>query len=148
MERHYYIYWIEDEFAHHYFGKESILFHLFESLHWTNRTDDELVMLVKQVDYVTKRIPAFHMHQRLMNNLTNIHYTQIGSIYSASLPDGKGTAAFIIKDRYIQMSATGSYEAEAVFFEVLRKISPCFLAMDFGSKKHGWLNPVKVRNFV
>ncbi|MEH7478732.1 sporulation inhibitor of replication protein SirA, partial [Bacillus altitudinis] len=53
MERHYYIYWIEDEFAHHYFGRESILFHLFESLHWTNRSDDELVMLVKQVDYVT-----------------------------------------------------------------------------------------------
>lgn len=59
MERHYYIYWIEDEFAHHYFGRESILFHLFESLHWTNRSDDELVMLVKQVDYVTETNPCF-----------------------------------------------------------------------------------------
>ncbi|MGB9941661.1 sporulation inhibitor of replication protein SirA, partial [Bacillus subtilis] len=27
-------------------------------------------------------------------------------------------------------------------------VSPCFLAMDFNSKRYGWLNPVKERNFV
>ena len=42
----------------------------------------------------------------------------------------------------------GIKQSSTVFFEVLRKVSPCFLAMDFNMKRYGWLNPVKERNFV
>ncbi|MBD5018872.1 sporulation inhibitor of replication protein SirA, partial [Xanthomonas citri pv. citri] len=30
MERHYYTYLIKEEFANHYFGRESVMFELFQ----------------------------------------------------------------------------------------------------------------------
>ncbi len=38
MERHYYTYLIKEEFANHYFGRESVMFELFQDYHWTSLT--------------------------------------------------------------------------------------------------------------
>ncbi|MCY8988963.1 sporulation inhibitor of replication protein SirA [Bacillus atrophaeus] len=148
MERHYYTYLIKDEFANHYFGRESVMFKLFQDYHWTNLTPQQYQMTEKQIQYITKPIPMLHMHQRLKMNLSNIDYTQLDHIYRLSLPKAKGYATFMMKEQMIEIVASGDYESETIFFEVLRKVSPCFLAMDFGAQRYGWLNPVKERNFV
>ncbi len=135
MERHYYIYWIEDEFAHHYLVENLSCFICLNRYTGRDRSDDELVMLVKQVDYVTKRIPAFHMHQRLMNNLTNIHYTHNRLNIQCIAARWKRHSRIHYKRPLHSNVCHRQLEAEAVFFEVLKKISPCFLAMDFWIKR-------------
>ncbi|MEN7360600.1 sporulation inhibitor of replication protein SirA [Bacillus licheniformis] len=145
MERHYYTYLIEEEFASHYFGRESVMFKLFYDYHWTS-PDQKSQLAAKQIEFITKPIPAAHIHQRMKMNLCREDYTQVDYVYRLIVP--KGSASFIIKDRHIEILAKGPFDAETVFFEVLRKVSPCFLAMDFNMKRYGWLNPVKERNFV
>ncbi|UTW70984.1 sporulation inhibitor of replication protein SirA [Anaerobacillus sp. HL2] len=43
----------------------------------------------------------------------------------------------------LTISTTGTYQAETIFFEILRQINPCFFAVDFENRNYGWLNPVK-----
>lgn len=140
MERHYYTYLIEEEFASHYFGRESVMFKLFYDYHWTS-PDQKSQLAAKQIEFITKPIPAAHIHKRMKMNLCREDYTQVDYVYRLIVP--KGSASFIIKDRHIEILAKGPFDAETVFFEVLRKVSPCFLAMDFNMKRYGWLNPVK-----
>ncbi|MDA7027902.1 sporulation inhibitor of replication protein SirA [Bacillus sp. CLL-7-23] len=146
MERHYYTYLIEEEFASHYFGREVVMFKLFYDYHWTNLDYKKSQLAAKQIEYITEPIPISHIHKRLKMNLSREEYRQVDCIYKLMVP--KGSVSFIIKDRYIEILAKGPFEAETVFFEILRKVSPCFLAMDFGMERYGWLNPVKERNFV
>jgi hypothetical protein len=146
MDRHYYLYLIEDEFASHYFGRESVIYQLFRDYHWTNLTREEYILISKQVDYITKPIPLHFMHKRLNVELCEFDYVQINSLYRAVLPHGKGCATFMMKERHIEVLASGDFEAETIFFEILRKINPCFLAMDFRTRRYGWLNPVKEEN--
>lgn len=146
MERHYYTYLIEEEFASHYFGKESVMFKLFYDYHWTSPEEKKSQLAAKQIEYITKPIPVSHIHKRLKMNLSREDYTQVDCIYRALVPEG--SASFIMKDQYIEILANGKFDAETVFFEILRKVSPCFLAMDFGMERYGWLNPVKERNFI
>ncbi|ADV92692.1 sporulation inhibitor of replication protein SirA [Bacillus subtilis] len=148
MERHYYTYLIKEEFANHYFGRESVMFELFQDYHWTSLEKQQYEMTEKQIQYITQPIPILHMHQRLKMNLNKTDYRQLDYIYRIALPKAKGHATFMMKEHMIEIVASGDYEAETIFFEVLRKVSPCFLAMDFNSKRYGWLNPVKERNFV
>ncbi len=51
MERHYYTHLIKDEFANHYFGRETAMFELFRDYHWTDLTPQEYQMTEKQVQY-------------------------------------------------------------------------------------------------
>ncbi|WPF77300.1 sporulation inhibitor of replication protein SirA [Bacillus velezensis] len=148
MERHYYMHLIKDEFANHYFGRETAMFELFRDYHWTDLTPQEYQMTEKQVQYITQPIPVIHMHQRLQLHLNRMSYSRLDSIYRLTLPGEKGRATFMMKDSLIEIAASGDYEAETIFFEILRKISPCFLAMDFKTRRYGWLNPVRERNFV
>lgn len=57
MERHYYTYLIEEEFASHYFGRESVMFKLFYDYHWTS-PDQKSQLAAKQIEFITKPIPV------------------------------------------------------------------------------------------
>ncbi|MCY9397931.1 sporulation inhibitor of replication protein SirA, partial [Bacillus inaquosorum] len=57
MERHYYTYLIKEEFANHYFGRESVMFELFQDYHWTSLTKQQYEMTEKQIQYITQPIP-------------------------------------------------------------------------------------------
>lgn len=146
--RHYYIYLIEEEFASHYFGRESKIYHLFQDYHWTTARSNHVDMLEKQINYITKPIPTLFIDQLLCSHLANrVDYQKVQHIHKVELKGNRGSATMIVKDRYIELSSNGSYEAETIFFEVLRKFDPCFLAMDLQGERYGWLNPIKERNF-
>jgi hypothetical protein len=146
--RHYYIYLIEEEFASHYFGRESKIYHLFQDFHWTTVRSNHVDTLEKQINYITKPIPKLFIDQLLSSHLANrMDYQKVHNIHKVELKKNIGNATMIIKDRYIELSSNGSYEAETIFFEVLRKFDPCFLAMDLQDERYGWLNPIKERNF-
>ena len=54
-------------------------------------------------------------------------------------------ATLEVGESMIVVKASGSYEAETAFFEVLRKIESSFLAVDLDHQRFGWLKPMKER---
>lgn len=127
MERHYYTHLIKDEFANHYFGRETAMFELFRDYHWTDLTPQEYQMTEKQVQYITEPIPVIHMHQRLQLHLNRMSYSRLDSIYRLTLPGEKGRATFMMKDSLIEIAASGDYEAETIFLRFCVKSAPVFL---------------------
>lgn len=146
--RHYYIYLIEEEFASHYFGRESKIFHLFRDFHWTTVRSNHNDILERQINFITRPIPMQRINQLFKTNLANrILHSKVNHVHKIEL-DGRGHATITVKKRCLELISSGSYETETVFFEVLRKFDPCFLAMDLNGERYGWLNPIKERNFV
>lgn len=145
--RQYEIYLIEEEFASHYFGRESKIYQLF--LEYYRTTSMKKVLLQKQIHFITKPIPSSIIHQLVKAKLKKRKdYVQTKQSYQIQMPNGRSTAELEINDHFIIIKSTGTYEAETIFFEILRKYSSCFLAMDYEHNRYGWLNPIKMRKFV
>jgi len=144
--RTYQLYLIDDEFASHYFGKERMFYQLFKESE--EATGEYQYILRKQIDFITKPIQGLKIHHHVSQNLqkNKSFYINKGTYY---LEMGKrGFAELEIKERYLVLKASGHYEAETVFFEVLRKLEAAFLAIDLDHKRCGWLKPIKERKFV
>lgn len=149
MVRKYQLYSIEDEFASHYFGRERMFFQLFLE---HERTSGELKMILKkQIHYITKPMQALRFHQLIQQHLGGLRGFQVGQgsyTYMIELNGRQSHAELEIYDKMITVKARGSYEAETVFFEVLRKYESSFLAVDLEHNRFGWLKPIKERKFV
>lgn len=145
--RTYSIFLVEEEFASHYFGKESKLYHLF--LEFQRAHDYKKDLLKKQIDFVTRTIPALPIHQVIEQSLkVRTGYKRYRSGHYLTLTGTDSQATLVVNNHYIELEAEGSIEVETIFFEALRKFDPCFLAIDFTNDRYGWLNPVKQRKFV
>ncbi|GIN61664.1 sporulation inhibitor of replication protein SirA [Robertmurraya siralis] len=144
--RSYQLYIITDEFASHYFGRESMFFQLFKE--YESAYGELYSIITKQIIYITKPIPSIRLHQYIQQQLQNTAgYSFENGIYQISY--GKSSFAKLeIFDRYLTIDAKGSYEAETCFFEVLRKNEGAFLAIDLLNDRYGWLKPIKERKFV
>ncbi|MHC0037100.1 sporulation inhibitor of replication protein SirA [Pseudoneobacillus sp. C159] len=145
--RVYQLYLIEDEFANHYFGRERIFFDLFSE---EKHSYGELKKIIqKQIRYITKPIPSLRIHQVLNQQLAKLKgYIAENGVYRVELVGRTSVATLSIRDGYLLVQAEGNYEAEAVFFEVLRKCEASFLAIDIDHVRYGWLKPIKERKFV
>ncbi|CAM3430376.1 sporulation inhibitor of replication protein SirA [Cytobacillus oceanisediminis] len=144
--RAYQLYLIEDEFASHYFGRERMFFQLFEE--FEHSSGEMKSILSKQIDFVTKTIPGLRLHQYIHQQLQRKKDFFIKkSAYYIEM-NKKSKAKLEVFDRCLVLEAAGSYEAETVFFEVLRKSESSFLAVDLQHHRYGWLKPIKERKFV
>lgn len=145
--RNYQLYIIEDEFAAHYFGRERMFFQLFKEFAYAEGERENI--LGKQVQYITKEIPMMRVQQILKRQLTNRRDFKITNNYfSIEMADFESHAKMLVNDRFLHIQANGSYEAEVIFFEVLRKWEKFFLAVDFENDRYGWLKPIKERKFI
>ncbi|MFS0863870.1 sporulation inhibitor of replication protein SirA [Fredinandcohnia sp. 179-A 10B2 NHS] len=145
--RDYHIYLIEEEFAAHYFGRESLIYHLFQDHNQAKSNRKET--LSKQIDFITKSIPALRIQQTIESNLSRYSSYKVDSNkHTLEWNEFTSYAKLTIHNQYIHLESSGSYEAETAFFEILRKFDRCFLAMDFKSNKYGWLNPIRERKFI
>jgi hypothetical protein len=145
--REYTIYWIEEEFAHHYFGRESMFYRLFTEAREIVANDEHF--LKKQVKYITKSIPGIHINQFIqaeMKSKTSYRLTKEG--HMIQVQDGKSKACLSVNERFLTLRGMGNYEAEMLFFELLRKWDTRFLAIDFNQMRFGWISPMKQRKFV
>lgn len=144
--RNYQIFLIEEEFAHHYYGREKLFFNLFlEYIHSSGKLRD---ILQKQIEYITKSIPVVRLEdafaQRVKMNQSLLSHN--GKYF---LKYKNNSQASLIMDKYhLSLTAEGDYEAETAFFECLRKCESSFLALDYENIKYGWLKPIKERKFV
>ncbi|MFZ3587820.1 sporulation inhibitor of replication protein SirA [Bacillus sp. DJP31] len=145
--REYTIYWIEEEFAHHYFGREKMFYHLFEE--YTSAIGELRPILNKQVNYVTKPIPVLHINQFIQNEMkTKTNYRFIEELHIFQANKNKSKATLHVSEQHLTLVGTGEYEAEMTFFELLRKWDSRFLAVDTNQMRFGWLTPIKQRKFV
>ncbi|MFT4416848.1 sporulation inhibitor of replication protein SirA [Fredinandcohnia humi] len=145
--REYHIYLIEKEFAAHYFGRESLIYHLF--LEHKQSINEKKKVLFKQIEFITRSIPALRIQQKIESSLSHYSSYRVESnTHTLEWNEFNSYAILTINNQYIHLQSTGSYEAETAFFETLRKYDSCFLAMDFTKNKYGWLNPIRERKFV
>lgn len=144
--RTYQLYIIHDQFASHYFGRESMFFRLFKE--YEESEGDLQSILKKQILYITESIPSIRLHQYLSQQLQGTK----GFLYNKGaymVECGRNSLAKLeISERYLTLTAHGSYEAETRFFEILRKIDSSYLAIDLENHRYGWLKPIKMRKFV
>jgi hypothetical protein len=147
MVRKYQLYLIEDEFAAHYFGRERMFFHLFQE---HDKADGELKFITKkQISYITKTVEVLKIHQLIQKQLgKKKEFRAERGTYSFELSGKLSRAKLQVFQDLITVETTGSYEAETVFFEVLRKCESSFLALDMDHQRFGWLKPIKERKYV
>ncbi len=140
--RKYDIYLINEEVAQHYFGQESKLFHLF--LDETRALDEKKDIIKKQIEYISKPIPVVELqHQFLQAFKHRTDYFFFNQAHRIQISEPNSKAQLVIFSNYIHIVSDGSFEAETMFFEVMRKISPSFFALDVSTYRYGWLNPIK-----
>jgi hypothetical protein len=145
--RSYQLYLIEDEFAAHFFGKERLFFQLFQEY---EQSQGELKDITKkQINYITKPLQVLKIHQHLQKQLGKVRgFTEEHGKYFMEL-NGKLSSAYLeVFEKNLLVKACGSYEAETVFFEVLRKSEASFLAIDLDHFRFGWLRPIKERKLI
>ncbi|MBM7659261.1 hypothetical protein JOC85_000028 [Bacillus mesophilus] len=145
--REYMIYLIEEEFARHYFGREGMFYNLFAEY---NVARGELKsILSKQINYITKPIPAIHFNQYIeteLKNKTSYRFTHEGHYIEGQ--NGESIATLSVSERNLTLLAKGKYEAEMVCFELLKQWDSRFLAVNVQQASFGWISPVKQRKFV
>ncbi|MDE3838621.1 sporulation inhibitor of replication protein SirA [Bacillus methanolicus] len=145
--RTYTLYLIEDEFAFHYFGRERMFYQLFKE--YKNSNGNLKAILEMQINYITKPIPTFCLQQLIHQKLNkNKDFYIEDGIYYIKKGSKSSWARLEFCDRFLKLDSKGSYDAETVFFEVLRKCESSFLAVDLDHHRYGWLNPIKERKFV
>jgi hypothetical protein len=145
--RRYQLYLIEDEFAAHYFGRERKFFHLFQE---HEIAKGELKQITKkQIHYICKHLQTLKIHQLIQKQLGMLKgFKSMHGTYTIELAGKLSKAKLEIQENRVVVEAEGSYEAETVFFEVLRKCESSFLAIDLEHQRYGWLKPIKERKFV
>lgn len=142
--RTYKLYLIKDEVAFHYLGREIMFFQLFKEC--STATGDLKNVLTKQIHFITKTIPAGKIKKILKQELGGRNdFRAEGGRFEIRYGNS-GSASLEVKDKFLLVEAEGSYEAETIFFEVLRKTESFFLAIDIGNERYGWLRPIKKEN--
>lgn len=145
--RHYYIYLLKPEISTNYFGKEWLIFQLFVEGETANKELREIIE--KQIDYISGTIPTLQVKKGLEKSLkTRNDFYVLQDHYYLDIKALDSKAVLKDHGNMLTISASGTYQAETVFFEVLRQINPAFFAMDFENKNFGWLNPVKQVNYI
>lgn len=147
--RIYQLYLIKDEFAARYFGKVRKFFLLFKE--YADSSSKKKDIISRQIDFIIKPIPRLELQkylQQYFHKNNNFHFED-GSF---SIKEGNNSEAKLeVFENRLILTAKGSYYAETVFFEALRKNRSSFLAVDLNNHYCGWLRPIKtnkVRKFV
>jgi hypothetical protein len=143
----YRLYWIEDEIADYFYGRERSFFNLF--LDGSRSTGELKEIINNQIRYVTKPIPFLPFNRSISQALSNRRdYTQQGNKFYIESPCGGNTAVIEVLDNLIQLDLQGHSDWEAYIFEMLRKLDGRLLAIDLSNEQFGWLKPIKIRKYV
>lgn len=148
--RNYYIYLLKEDVAYDYFWKERLIYDLFVEKLQANEPEYSQ-LLEKQINYITSSISVIDISRFIDKNLkvdTNYNEETLQFIYTVHSKTLHSSAKLEINSRYIKLTAEGSYDAEATFFEAIRKYNSCFFAMDFENYDFGWLKPIKQKRYV
>lgn len=142
--RHCELYIFEESVARHYYGQETKLFDLF--LEYERATGSKKELLRKQIEYITKPIPALLLQQKLKKAFSNkAEYKHKKNTHLIELSNRDSRAELVIASDTLYITSEGerSFEVETMFFEVLRKCDPTFFAISVEEHRYGWLRPFR-----
>ncbi|WP_273850467.1 sporulation inhibitor of replication protein SirA [Guptibacillus spartinae] len=146
--RHYEMYSVKQQISAHYAGKEHLLFQLFLERKRAVQTEEK-DLLGKQVAFITDPVAEEELNTYLANELGGFRtYEYKNAGHRLSIKQSKSDASLFVRSEKMNIYASGGTEAETVFFEVIRKLTPSFFAIDFQSGRYGWLNPIKQQKLV
>ena len=144
--RTYQLHLIVDEFASHFFGREKIFFQLFTEYEKVNGEYKNI--LEKQIRFITKPLRRIQIEKNIKEAFRSDSFFSIeNGIYTIKMPN-RSFAQLEMDKNCITLKASGNYEAETFFFEVLRKCESSFIAIDRERGRCVWLKPIKERKFV
>ncbi|MFC7784249.1 MULTISPECIES: sporulation inhibitor of replication protein SirA [unclassified Rossellomorea] len=143
--RNYQIYWIEETFVQHYYGRERMFYQLFSD--WEASSGDLHDIISKQVEYITKPIPYLPTQRLLQHELMKVEGAAwVDSV--ATIERGASGATLVLNEKWMTLNTWGQDESEYIFFEILRKNMGQLLAIDIQNERFGWLKPIKQRKFI
>ncbi len=143
--RNYQIYWIEETFVQHYYGRERMFYQLFSD--WESSSGELHDIISKQVDYITKPIPYLPTQRLLKQELMKTEGAfWVDSVASIERLDSRAT--LILNEKWLTLNSWGHDESEYIFFEILRRNMGQLLAIDVQNERYGWLKPIKQRKFI
>ncbi|WP_050614886.1 sporulation inhibitor of replication protein SirA [Bacillus testis] len=151
MKRHYQIYLIKERLAGSYIGREQLLFTLFHDYHHSQ--GEQTRIIGRQIVYVTKRIPIQTIERMIesVGEETGKQKMENSIDYQIDCRSANGltsTARVEIHNRVIHIYAEGTFDAETIFFECIRKSAPSYMAFELSQNRYGWLKPMKARNLI
>jgi len=145
--RSYEIYWIKDEFASYFYGRERAFYQLFYEGEFG--TSEQQRVAQNQIAFITKPMPSLAIHRLLIQSLQKRKgFTSDGIVYRLDLPGKKGSVLLEVGDRKLSMKASGRFDGESMMFEGLESFEGRLLAIDLRNIRYGWLQPQKERKFV
>ncbi|MGX1264516.1 hypothetical protein RKD55_002320 [Rossellomorea marisflavi] len=143
--RRYQVYWIAEEFAQHFYGRERMFHQLFNEME--SSTGELLTIITNQVEYITRPIPYLPTRRFIQNELLSVK----GSGWDedrAMIQQESSGVSLELKERALTIHAWGLDESEYIFFEILRRHMGYLLAVDIQNERFGWLKPIKQRKFI
>ncbi|MBN8207549.1 sporulation inhibitor of replication protein SirA [Bacillus sp. NTK071] len=146
--RHYEMYFIKQDVASQYAGKETLLYQLFLERKGALFVEEKSI-LDKQVTFITEPVCEEELNKYIVNELGGFRtYEFRNDGHRLSIKQSNSDASLFVRGEKLNLYSSGSNDAETVFFEVIRKLTPSFFAIDFQSGRYGWLNPVKQQKLV
>ncbi|MED1562812.1 hypothetical protein AJ85_04355 [Alkalihalobacillus alcalophilus ATCC 27647 = CGMCC 1.3604] len=140
--RHYQIYLLQEKVASHFFGQETKLFQLFSDRE--NAPIADRCIFDKQIEFISKPLPTLLLQKKIKLSLKGYpSYSEIDLKHRIKIQKPNSCAELLIKGQYLSLTSEGGPEAETIFFEILRKVDPCFFAVDVTHNHYGWLNPIR-----
>jgi hypothetical protein len=138
---------MEEDVARQYYGQESKLFFLF--LEHEKAIGSQKEILRRQIEFITKPIPALLLQQKLKQDLVKIDgYRKKKNTHMIEFIERDSKAELVIGSDALYLTAEGSFEVESMFFEILRKCEPAFFAFTIEDHRYGWLKPLKQEDFL
>jgi hypothetical protein len=143
----YRLYWIKEEIADYFYGRERSFYNLFRESKYVTGKMEEVVR--KQVDYITCSIPFLPFNRAISQALASKRdIIQTDNQFYIESTCGHNTAKICLLDRHIEIELQGHSDWEAYIFELLRKLDGRLLAIDIENEQFGWLKPIKVRKYI
>ena len=117
----YYIYWIQDEVADYFYGKERKFLTLF--LEKKNSAEELRKIVDKQVNYIIQEIPEMKIQQLMENAVATNTITKLSSTHYRIETNRSQYAEMEIKFPFIRIITHQCNHLEWAFFNLLRSFN-------------------------
>ncbi|MGP4107077.1 sporulation inhibitor of replication protein SirA [Virgibacillus sp. L01] len=137
---HYSIYWIKEEFAHHFFHSSDVLYRFIKEYQKNKNRED----LKRQYEYITMNFPK----SSLISHITDNH--PISSCLRAegdrlNIYNDIQYISLHIQKKKINFRSEMIHDAEELLFPALRLFQPYLFIVGNDLNNYGWISPVTQR---
>lgn len=137
MLNHYSIYWIKEEFAHHFFHNSEVLYRFIKEYQMNKNRED----LERQYEYITLDFPKSSLISHITNNHPNNSNMKVEGNRLKIYKDIQYISLHIQKKK-INFRSEMIHDAEELLFPALRLFQPYLFIVGNDLRNYGWISPV------